>query len=210
MLPSAFSALTLLVGCQEGHPACKNWVMRCWCGYLSGARCRLFAYGPADATAITKHHHLLSQLNLDWFLHFWCRLTQVVLEKRPLNGCSSSCSNHVPLATEVQRHQSTTLWPILQVDRQVARWSEVDREADRHKASSAEFYYFFFVRYAGCTGFTHTEPYGITVTELCQSINPQYLVFAWLLRNTLYHPFYGHYTGQLAANTRWPTKFSSS
>ena len=29
----------------------KNWVMRCWCGYVSGARCRLFAYGPADATA---------------------------------------------------------------------------------------------------------------------------------------------------------------
>ena len=29
----------------------KHWVMRCWCGYLSGARCRLFAYGPADATA---------------------------------------------------------------------------------------------------------------------------------------------------------------
>ena len=25
--------------------------MRCWCGYPSGARCRLFAYGPADATA---------------------------------------------------------------------------------------------------------------------------------------------------------------
>ena len=24
---SAFSALTLLVGQQEGHPACKNWVM---------------------------------------------------------------------------------------------------------------------------------------------------------------------------------------
>ena len=28
----------------------KNWVMGCWRGYLSGARCRL-AYGPADATA---------------------------------------------------------------------------------------------------------------------------------------------------------------
>jgi len=25
--------------------------MRCWCGYLSGAMCRLFAYSPADATA---------------------------------------------------------------------------------------------------------------------------------------------------------------
>ena len=47
----AFSALTLLVGRQEGHPACKkNWVVRCWRGYLSGARCRL-AYGPADATS---------------------------------------------------------------------------------------------------------------------------------------------------------------
>ena len=46
----AFSALTLLVGRQEGHPTCKNWVVGCWCGYLSGARCRL-AYGPADATA---------------------------------------------------------------------------------------------------------------------------------------------------------------
>jgi len=46
----AFSALTLLVGRQEGHPACKNRVVRCWRGYLSGARCRL-AYGPDDATA---------------------------------------------------------------------------------------------------------------------------------------------------------------
>ena len=29
----------------------KNWVMRCWRGYLSGARCKWFAHGPADATA---------------------------------------------------------------------------------------------------------------------------------------------------------------
>ena len=47
----SFSALTLLVRRQKEHPACKNWVMRCLCGYLSGAKCRLFAYGPADATA---------------------------------------------------------------------------------------------------------------------------------------------------------------
>ena len=47
----AFSVLTLLVGRQEEHPACKNCVMRCWCGFLSGARCRLFAYGLANATA---------------------------------------------------------------------------------------------------------------------------------------------------------------
>ena len=54
----AFSASTLLVGRQEGHPACKKtWVVGCWHGYLSGARCRL-AYGPAGATAT---HCLLLQ-----------------------------------------------------------------------------------------------------------------------------------------------------
>jgi len=58
---STSSALTLLVGCQEEHPACKNWVMRRWCGYLSGAR--LFACGPADATSIPKPHHLFHHLN---------------------------------------------------------------------------------------------------------------------------------------------------
>ena len=47
----AFSALTLLVGWPEGHQACKNWVVRYWHGYLSGARCKWFAYTPSDATA---------------------------------------------------------------------------------------------------------------------------------------------------------------
>jgi len=53
-MDTAFNAWTLLVGWQEGHPACKNWVVGCWCGYLSGR----FAYGPADATAT---HYLLPQ-----------------------------------------------------------------------------------------------------------------------------------------------------
>ena len=39
------------------YPACKNWVVRCWRGYLSRARCRV-AYGAADATAT---HCLLLQ-----------------------------------------------------------------------------------------------------------------------------------------------------
>jgi len=54
----AFSALMLLVGRQEGHPACKKLFsggMLQW--FLSGARCRL-AYVPADATAT---HYLLLQ-----------------------------------------------------------------------------------------------------------------------------------------------------
>jgi len=57
LLHCAFSALTLLVGRQEGHPACKKLSVGCWCGYLSVARCRL-ASGPADATAT---HCLLLQ-----------------------------------------------------------------------------------------------------------------------------------------------------
>jgi len=52
----AFSALMLLVGQQEGHPACKKLSggMLAW---LSGMRCRL-AYSPVDATAT---HYLLLQ-----------------------------------------------------------------------------------------------------------------------------------------------------
>ena len=38
------------LGGRNGTRSVKNWVVGCWRGYLSGARCR-FAYGPADATA---------------------------------------------------------------------------------------------------------------------------------------------------------------
>jgi len=36
VIVTPFSALTLLVGWQEGHPVCKNWVVWCWRSYLSG------------------------------------------------------------------------------------------------------------------------------------------------------------------------------
>ena len=54
----------LLVGRQEGHPACKKteW----WDAgivILLEARCK-FAYGPADATAT---HYLLAPVSPDWF-----------------------------------------------------------------------------------------------------------------------------------------------
>ena len=45
----SFSALTLLVGRQEGHLACKNGVVGCW----HGARYR-FAYGPAEKCIVAK------------------------------------------------------------------------------------------------------------------------------------------------------------
>ena len=83
---TAFSALTLLVGRQEGHPACKNWVVGCWCGYLSGARCRL-------AWPDWCHCHSLSLASVKsrLVLPFWYRLTRVVPDKGPLNGCVFVC-----------------------------------------------------------------------------------------------------------------------
>jgi len=59
LIVDALSALTLLAGRQERHPACEKLSggVGCWDGYLSGVRCRL-AYGPADATAT---HCLLFQ-----------------------------------------------------------------------------------------------------------------------------------------------------
>jgi len=39
----------------------------CWYGYVSEARCILFAYGSADATVSPKPHRVLPQLNPDWF-----------------------------------------------------------------------------------------------------------------------------------------------
>jgi len=77
---NAFIALTLLVGRQEGHPACKKLSGGVLSWLLSGARCR-FAYGLADATAT---HCLL-------VLPFWYWLTRVVPDKGPLNGCVCVC-----------------------------------------------------------------------------------------------------------------------
>ena len=81
----AFIALTLLVGWQEGHPACKKqsggvlvwlsvWSEVQTCIWPSWCHCHLLSLAPVKTRLV---------------LPFWYRLTQVVLEKRPLNGCSS-------------------------------------------------------------------------------------------------------------------------
>jgi len=48
VLPSVLWCCWL--GSRKGIRPVKTWVVGCWHGYLSAARCRL-AYGPADATA---------------------------------------------------------------------------------------------------------------------------------------------------------------
>jgi len=50
LLLGAFSALTLLVGRQEGHPACRKLSGEVLAWLSVAVRCRL-TYHPADATA---------------------------------------------------------------------------------------------------------------------------------------------------------------
>ena len=101
----AFHALTLSVGHQEEHSACKHWVMKCWCGNLSSTRCRLFVYGPANATAIPKHHHLLPHVKSRLVLPFWYQFTQVVMEKRQLNRCCVVVVKSCKFKWKCKQHQ---------------------------------------------------------------------------------------------------------
>jgi len=86
---SAFSALTLLVGWQEGiRPVIIEW----WCAGMviclqQGANyfhmVQLMPLPPIISCFIKIQNDL----------SFWCLFIQVVLEKRRLNGCSSSSNS---------------------------------------------------------------------------------------------------------------------
>jgi len=83
----AFSALTLLVGRQEGHPACKKlsdgvlawlsvWSKVQTCIWPSWCHCHSLSLAPVKSRLV---------------LPFWYRLTWVLPEKGPLNGCVCVC-----------------------------------------------------------------------------------------------------------------------
>jgi len=83
ILLSAFSALMLLVGRQEGHPACKK---------LSGGVLAWLSVWSEVHTFIWPswcHCHSLSLASVKsrLVLSFWYRLTWVVPDEGPLNGC---------------------------------------------------------------------------------------------------------------------------
>ena len=76
----AFSALTLLVGWQEGHPACKNWVVDdgvvIWdemqtCIWPSRCHCHSLSLCSSKSRLVLP----------SWFLPFWYLLTRVVPDK---------------------------------------------------------------------------------------------------------------------------------
>jgi len=86
---AAFSAVTLLVGRQEGHLACKTlssgllawlsvWSEMQTCIQPSGCHC---------------HSLSLASVKSRLVLPFWYRLTRVVPEKGPLNVCVCMCTD---------------------------------------------------------------------------------------------------------------------
>ena len=113
----AFSALTLLARQQEGHPACKK---------LSGGVLAWLSVWSEVQTCIWPswcHCHSLSLASVKnrLVLPFWYRLTRVLLEKGPLNGCVCVCyfaqnNRAVKFQCTKQagtaRLKSTNSWPL--------------------------------------------------------------------------------------------------
>ena len=104
----------------------KNWLVECWHGYMSGARCRL-AYGPADATA-THTLSCFSKIQIGFtFLvpaHLgspgqkavkrvcvWFDLTRCISVGRRARACWRWCRANwsYMLCSSTHHHSSTTL-----------------------------------------------------------------------------------------------------
>ena len=111
---SAFSALTLLVGRQEEHPACKNWVMVCWTHHHSSVLVLLSVWSEVQIVCIWSswcHCHPKTPLSLASFKSRFqtCFTFRVpgCPGKRPLNGCISSITalhvHNVCIASTLQK-----------------------------------------------------------------------------------------------------------
>ena len=86
---NAFSASTLLVGRQEGHPACKKTQ---WCGagvVICLERCA--DLHMAQLMPLPLIVASLASVKSRLVLPFWYQLTHVVLDKGPSNGCVCVC-----------------------------------------------------------------------------------------------------------------------
>jgi len=77
--------LTLLVGRQEGHPACKKTLEWCSTGMV------ICLERDADLHMAQLTPLPLASVKSRLALPFWCRFTRVVLDKGPLNGCMYVC-----------------------------------------------------------------------------------------------------------------------
>ena len=94
----AFSALTLLVGRQEGHPASNNRVVRCWHGYLSGSRCRL---DVAQLMPLPLTVSCFSKIQIGFTFLVPAHLGSP--GKEPLNGCVCVCITAVHKNQKIEK-----------------------------------------------------------------------------------------------------------
>jgi len=97
----AFSALTLLVGRQDGHPACRKtewWGAGMVICLEQGADLHTAQLMPLPLTVSCS-----SKIQIGFtILPFWYRLAQVVTEKGPLDGCIMS--PQPPSSTQIHRY----------------------------------------------------------------------------------------------------------
>jgi len=98
LIAVAFSALTLLVGRQEGHPACKKQSggVLVWLSVWSDVQTCIW---PSWCHC---HSVSLASVKSRSFLPFWYRLTWVVPEKVPLNGCVYFNCKHLHHCTRLR------------------------------------------------------------------------------------------------------------
>jgi len=82
----AFSALTLLAGHQEEHLTCKNMSDEVLVLLSVWSEVRMIWIWSRLCHC---HPSSLASLKSRTVVPFWYQLTQVVLEKKPLNGCST-------------------------------------------------------------------------------------------------------------------------
>ena len=84
---TVFSALTLLVERQEEHPACKKLIV--------GVLAWLSAWSDVQTCICPSWYHChslsLASVKSTLALPFWYRVTRIVPDKGPLNGCVCSC-----------------------------------------------------------------------------------------------------------------------
>jgi len=98
-----FSALTLLVGWQEGHPACKK--------LSGGVLAWLSVWSKVQPCIWPSRFHCrslsLASVKSRLFLPFWYRLTRVVPDKGPLKGVCVCFLDFVMVQVEICIHLCT-------------------------------------------------------------------------------------------------------
>jgi len=133
------------LGGRKGIRPVKNWVIRCWHAWLSVWSEMQTCIWPSWC-----HCHSLSLASVKsrLMLPFWYRLTRLVLEKGPLNGCVRYffrlvsvltlfwCSDEgVALATRKTAHQLSHERAELRYQSRIPAWQRQQQQQEQEQES---------------------------------------------------------------------------